>query len=235
MNIPQHVAIILDGNGRWAKAKGMPRNYGHAQGSKNVEKICEEAWCMGIKYLTVYAFSTENFKRSKEEVDFLMNLFIKKFTKEFDFCMKKNIKVVFSGREKPLPKKVYKAMIELEEKTKNNTGGVFNVCLNYGGHAEIIDACKKIALDSSLNIEELNEEIFNKYLYNDLPPIDFMIRTSGECRISNFMLWQLSYAEFYFPDTYFPDFDEKEFDKAILAYNKRDRRFGGINYEKKSN
>lgn len=235
LKIPNHVAIILDGNGRWATARNLSRSEGHRAGFDNLKTLAQYILSKNIKYLSVYAFSTENFKRSKEEVDFLMNLFIKKFTKEFDFCMEKNIKVVFSGREKPLPKKVHKAMIELEEKTKNNTGGVFNVCLNYGGHAEIIDACKKIALDSSLNIEELNEEIFNKYLYNDLPPIDFMIRTSGECRISNFMLWQLSYAEFYFPDTYFPDFDEKEFDKAILAYNKRDRRFGGINYEKKSN
>ena len=238
LKIPNHIAIILDGNGRWATNRGLTRSEGHKAGFDNLKTICQYILSKGIKVLSVYAFSTENFKRSKEEVDFLMNLFLKKFTKEFDFCMQKNIKVVFSGREKPLPSKVYIKMKELEEKTKNNTGGILNICLNYGGHAEIIDACKKITnecINNNLKIDELNEEIFSKYLYNNLPPIDFMIRTSGECRISNFMLWQLSYAEFYFPNTYFPDFDEKELDLAIDEYNKRTRRFGGVDYETKNN
>lgn len=237
LKIPQHVAIILDGNGRWATSRGLSRSEGHKAGFDNLKTLCEYILSKGIKILSVYAFSTENFKRSKEEVNFLMELFLKKFTKEFDFCIKKNIKVIFSGRKDPLPGKVYQSMQKIKEKTKNNTGGIFHICLNYGGHAELIDACKKITndcLNKKININDLDEKMFHKYLYNDLPPIDFMIRTSGECRISNFMLWQLSYAEFYFPDTYFPDFNKEAFDKAILVYNKRDRRFGGIDYEKKS-
>lgn len=235
IKIPSHMAIILDGNGRWAKEKGMSRSKGHAAGFENLKKIVPYIFNKGINFLSVYAFSTENFKRSEQEVSFLMNLFIDKFENEKDFYMKENIKVIFSGKmAPPLPKKVQEVVIKLEELTKNNNGGTLNVCLNYGGHSEIIDAIKKI-VSNNIDLKEINEETFAKYLYKELPPIDFLIRTSGEYRISNFMLWQAAYAEFYFPTTYFPDFDEKEVDLALEVYTKRDRRFGGINDETKNN
>ena len=235
IKIPMHMAIILDGNGRWAKEKGLPRSAGHAAGFENLKKIVPYIYKKGISVLSVFAFSTENFKRSEKEVSFLMNLFVDKFKKEKDFYIKENIKVVFSGRiESPLPKSVQKVLLELQELTSKNTGGILNVCLNYGGHAEIIDAVKKIS-ESNFPIEKLDEVNFSKFLYQDLPPIDYLIRTSGESRVSNFMLWQLAYAEFYFPKTYFPDFDENEVDIALEEYTKRDRRFGGIKDETKSN
>ena len=236
LKIPNHVGIILDGNGRWAKEHGKKRSEGHLQGFYTLKKLSEHIFNKGIKVLSVYAFSTENFKRSEDEVNFLMNLFIEKvkeLKKNYDSL---NVKIVFSGiKDKPLPKKVIETMKEIEEETKNNTEHIFNICINYGGQSEIVDATKKIVnevLKNKLNINDINIDMFSKYLYNDLPPIDFLIRTSGEQRVSNFMLWQISYSEFYFPDVYFPDFDEKEFDKAILVYNKRDRRFGSIKYDK---
>ncbi len=222
--MPKHVAIIMDGNGRWATERGLKRSAGHAAGNKTLRKLSEYILSKDIDVLSVFAFSTENFKRSEEEVKFLMDLFVKKFTSEKNYFMKKNIKVVFSGRREPLREDVLKAMDDVTLATKNNTKGTFNICLNYGGQAEIVDAAKKIALD----IDNFKEENFSKYLYNDLPPIDLLIRTSGELRISNFMLFQAAYAEFYFPETYFPDFDEKEFDKALEVYFNRNRRFGGI-------
>lgn len=229
--IPNHVAIIMDGNGRWATERGLVRTKGHYAGYKNLKKLAVHILNKGIKYLSVFAFSTENFKRSDDEVNYLMGLFVEKLTKESDFFDKHNIKVIFSGREKPLKDDVLDAMKMISEKTKNNDGGIFNVCLNYGGKAEIIDATKKIAADIKNGLikeSEITEELFQKYLYQDLPPIDLVIRTSGEQRISNFMLYQAAYAEYYFPKTYFPDFDSKEFDKALEEYTKRDRRFGGI-------
>lgn len=230
--IPNHVGIILDGNGRWAKERGKKRSYGHLQGFNNLKKLSEYIFKRGVKVLSVYAFSTENFKRSKEEVDFLMQLFVDKFH-ELDSL--ENVKIVFSGiKDKPLPDEVINVIKELEEKTKDNTDHIFNICVNYGGQSEIVDATKKIVnecLVNNLNIDDLTPEVFYKYLYNDLPPIDFLIRTSGEQRVSNFMLYQISYSEFYFPKTYFPDFDEEEFEKALLVYNKRDRRFGEIKNE----
>lgn len=223
--IPNHVAIIIDGNGRWAKEKGKSRLEGHDAGNENIKTISKYALEKGVKYLSIYAFSTENFKRNKDEVKHLMDLFILTFHKEKDFFIKNNIKVIFSGRDEPLPKRVIKARDKLIELTKDNTGGTLNLCLNYGGRAEIVDATKKI-IESGLKPEEITEEVFSKYLYQDLPDIDLMIRTSGELRLSNFLLWQNSYAEFYFPETYFPDFSTEDFDKAIIEYNKRDRRFG---------
>ena len=228
IKIPTHVGIILDGNGRWATSRNLPRSAGHKAGYENLRKLIKHVFHRGIQVLSIYAFSTENFARDKEEVDYLMNIFVKAFSLEKNKIMKNNIKVVFSGRDNPLPKNVIETRNKLEELTKNNTGGLLNICLNYGGRSEIIDACKKIIKDN-IDIENIDEELFSKYLYKDLPPIDFMIRTSGELRLSNFMLWQNSYAEFYFPDTYFPDFNEGEFDKALLEYTKRDRRFGKIN------
>lgn len=233
IKIPNHVAIIMDGNGRWAKERGLSRSMGHKEGFKNLKSLAKHIFKSGVKVLSVYAFSVDNFKRSKEEVDFLMNLFVTRFEelKKLD-----NVKIVFSGiRKSPLPDNVIKVINTLEEETKDNTGYIFNICINYGGTYEILDACKKIAVDykeNNIDLDSMLPDDFYKYLYNDLPPIDFLIRTSGEERISNFMLYQLSYAEMYFPKIYFPDFDNKEFDKAILAYNKRDRRFGKINYNK---
>lgn len=237
LKIPNHLGIIVDGNGRWAKQRGKIRSLGHKAGFERLETIIKYAAKKGIKYISLYVFSTENFKRSKEEVDYLMNLFTHNFKKMVKKFNKENIKVVFSGRKRPLKDEVYLGMQEMTDMTKNNTGTLVNFCLNYGGHAEIVDATKKIAKDvceGKINIDEIDEEMFNHYLYQDLPPVDFLIRTSGEVRISNFLLWQLAYAEMYFPKVYFPDFDERCFDEAILEYTKRDRRFGSINYENKN-
>ncbi|MEG1705181.1 MAG: polyprenyl diphosphate synthase [Clostridia bacterium] len=229
LKIPTHVGIILDGNGRWAKEKGMIRTEGHKAGAKNLKILGKYILSKGIKVVSIYAFSSENFKRSKEEVSFLMNLFIDRFTEELDSYNDDNIKVVFSGRREKLSKKLLSVMDKLVETTKNNTGGILNVCLNYSARNEIIDMVKKI---KEQNIEEISENIISKNMYNDLPDIDFLIRTSNEERLSNFMLWQLSYAELYFTKTYFPDFNSNEFDKAIVEYTKRDRRFGNIDYTK---
>ena len=233
LKIPNHVGIIVDGNGRWASERGLSRSAGHAKGASNLEKISIYAINLGIKYLSLYVFSTENFKRSKEEVDYLMNLFVNKFKSSSKKYNKENIKVIFSGRKDNLNKDVIDTMKSIEKETKNNTKGVINFCLNYGSQYEIIDAVKKIA-KSKIDIDKLDIETFNKYMYNELPPLDLVIRTSGEERLSNFMLWQSAYAEFYFPKTYFPAFGKKDFDLAIEKYNMRDRRFGGIKYEKKS-
>ena len=233
LKIPNHVAIIVDDNGRWAKEKGLPRSMGHDAGFKRLKEITSYAFNKGIKVVSVYVFSTENFKRSKEEVDHLMNLFVNGFKKD-KFYLKENIKVVFSGRKEPLRQDVLEAMDKIVSDTKDNTKGILNICLNYGSRSEIIDATKKIVNDienGKLTIDEISEEMYHKYLYQDLPDVDLMIRTSGELRLSNFLLWQNSYAEFYFPKTYFPDFTKEEFDKAIVEYTSRDRRFGSINYK----
>ena len=229
--IPNHVAIIMDGNGRWATKRGKNRSAGHLQGSKTLEEIALYAIKRGIKVLSVYAFSTDNFKRSKEEVDYLMNLFIKLFKTRMKIIKKNGIKVIFSGRKEPLREDVLEAMNDIVKKTQNNQNGILNICLNYGGQEEIIDATKKIIKDindKKISENDINKETFYHYLYQDLPPIDLLIRTSGEYRVSNFMPYQSTYAEFYFTDTLFPDFHESELDKAILAFNQRDRRFGGI-------
>lgn len=234
LKIPNHVAIIVDGNGRWAKEKGLPRSMGHDAGFKRLKEITSYAFNKGIKVVSVYVFSTENFKRSKEEVDHLMNLFVNGFKKD-KFYLKENIKVVFSGRKEPLRQDVLEAMDKIVSDTKDNTKGILNICINYGGRSELVDTCKKIGKmveNKEISIDDIDEELVSRNLYNDLPDVDLMIRTSGELRLSNFMLWQNSYAEFYFPKTYFPDFDEEEFDKAIIEYTKRDRRFGNIDYTK---
>ena len=225
LKIPNHVAIIVDGNGRWAKKRNLPRMKGHDAGFKNLKKICKYALARGVKVMSLYVFSTENFKRSKEEVDHLMDLFVLMFQKEKNFFIENDIKVVFSGADAPLPKNVIKLRDKLAELTKDNKNGIVNICINYGGRREIVDATKKI-IDEGIKSEDITEELFEKHLYQELPPVDLMIRTSGELRISNFLLWQLAYAEFYFPGILFPDFTEADFDDAILAYNKRDRRFG---------
>ncbi len=225
LKIPNHVAIILDGNGRWALERGLKRSKGHDAGFKNLKSLSNYILSCGVKVLSVFAFSTENFKRSKDEVDYLMNLFVNGFKNEKNYFVDRNIKVIFFFFFSNLRDDVISAMDSLEEITKDGTKGILNICLNYGGQSEIVDAVNKIILDG---VKEVDCELFSKYLYQDLPMIDLMIRTSGELRISNFMLWQLAYSELYFTNTYFPDFDSHEFDKAIDAYNKRDRRFGGV-------
>ena len=209
--IPRHVAIILDGNGRWAKKRMMPRTYGHAQGSKTVEKICEDAYRMGIEYLTVYAFSTENWKRPKEEIDTLMGL-LRDYMKDCIKTSKKNnMRVRIIGDIAKLDVDLQESIKRLEEASKDNTGLKFQVALNYGGRDELLRAAKKLAKD-----------------YAGIPSPELLIRTSGEVRLSNYMLWQLAYAELYFTDVLWPDFNKKELQKAIEYYNKRDRRFGGV-------
>ncbi|MBQ4583376.1 MAG: di-trans,poly-cis-decaprenylcistransferase [Bacilli bacterium] len=231
MKIPKHVAFILDGNGRWAQERGLSRSKGHEEGYKNLRTLSKYILNKGVKVFSIYAFSTENFGRSKEEVDVLMNLIlvgVKKYAKEL---AEENIKIVFSGiRGYPLPKEIITVMDEVEEKTSNNTRGILNICLNYDGQQEIVDASNKLVEEVNNGTLKLpiTKDIFNKYLYQELPPIDLLIRTSAENRLSGFMLWQASYAEFYFPKTYFPDFKEKDFDIALEEYNKRDRRFGKI-------
>ncbi len=238
MKIPNHVAIILDGNGRWAQERGLTRSEGHQEGFNNLLNLVEHVFKTGVKVLSVYAFSTENFKRSKEEVDFLMELFKTKFRDYAEKLKDSNIKLVFSGsRKSPVDADLINIINECEDMTKDCTDGIMNVCFNYGAHLEITEAFKKMHQDiinNKMSVDDIDEDMVYHYLFQDLPPIDFLIRTSGELRLSNFMLYQASYAELYFPKTYFPDFDGKEFDKALLEYTRRDRRFGGINYEAKN-
>ena len=230
--VPNHVAIILDGNGRWAKAKGMPRNYGHSQGSKNVELICEEAYKMGIQYLTVYAFSTENWKRSEEEVSGLMML-LRNYMKTCLKTAEKNrmcVRVI--GEKSRLAPDIQSRIAELENATKENDGLHFTIALNYGSRDEITRAINHIYEDIEEGVlpkEPVTEEIISNYLdTKGLPDPDLLIRTSGELRLSNFLLWQLAYTEFYFADVHWPDFSKEELEKAVAHYNKRDRRFGGV-------
>ncbi len=222
----------MDGNGRWAKKRGMPRKFGHKMGSENLRKLSFYIFDQGIKVLSVFCFSTENFSRPQEEVDYLMNLFVEKFHTEFEEYRKANIKVTFSGRRTGLRRDVLEAMEEIEHATKENTRAILNLCLNYGSQYEIVDAMKKI-IEDRVNLDDVTPEVFSHYLYQDLPPLDLLIRTSGEQRLSNFMLYQASYAELYFPKVDFPDFNAKQFDLAVEVYKGRDRRFGGINKEEK--
>ena len=229
-NIPNHVAIILDGNGRWAKKKGMPRNYGHIQGAKNVEVICRAAYDMGIKYLTVYAFSTENWNRPQEEVDALMKL-LNQYMKNCQKTAKKNnmcVRVI--GDKTGLSEEIQRDIAALEDATKDYDGLHFTIALNYGGRDELVRAVKKIAKkvqEGTVNPEEIDEKMVTAELDTaGLPEPDLMIRTSYELRISNFLLWQLAYSEFYFTEVPWPDLDEKELRKAVEEYQRRDRRFG---------
>ena len=235
MKVPQHIAIILDGNGRWAKAKGMPRNYGHAQGSKNVERICEEAWRMGIKYLTVYAFSTENWSRPKSEVDALMGLLRNYMKTCLKTAAKNDMKVRVIGDMHPLDEDIKARIQELEEATVNNGGLNFTIALNYGSRDEITRAVRKLAADCAdgkVEPEQIDEKVFESYLdTHGIPDPDLLIRTSGEQRLSNYLLWQLAYSEFYFTDVHWPDFTKEELVKAIEEYNQRKRRFGGVEEE----
>ena len=228
-DIPNHVAIIMDGNGRWATRQGKKRTEGHYAGYKTLKKTALHILSKGVKILSVFAFSTENFKRSQEEVGYLMNLFVSAFKSDMHFFLENNIKVVFSGRKEPLSDEVYDVMKTLEKETLNCTGGIFNVCLNYGGQFEIVDAAKKLATmykEGEVDLNSVTPENFYSYLYNDLPPVDLMIRTSGELRSSGFLTWQSVYSEYLFLEKYWPDFSEQDFDYVIEKKQKRNRRVG---------
>ena len=232
MKIPNHVAVILDGNGRWAKKRLMPRNYGHMQGAKTVEKICEEAWNMGIKYLTVYAFSTENWKRPQEEVDALMKL-LSKYLDDFKKRSEADDMVLrIIGDKTGLNEEIRAKIAETEELTKDNKGLNFTIAINYGSRDEMVRAMKKVASDvkeGKVSPEDISENMFENYLDTvGIPDPDLLIRTSGEQRLSNYLLWQLAYTEFYFTDVLWPDFSKEDLEQAVIAYNKRDRRFGKI-------
>ena len=235
LKMPRHVAIILDGNGRWAKAKGMPRNYGHVQGAKTVEVICEEAYRMGIQYLTVYAFSTENWNRPKDEVDALMKL-LRNYMKTCLQTAKKNRMCVrVLGEKSRLDQDIRDRIAELEEATKDNDGLHFQIAINYGGRDEILRAAKKLVRkveQGQLQAEDLTEADLSDCLDTaGIPDPDLLIRTCNEQRISNFLLWQLAYTEFYFTPVPWPDFSKEELVRAVEAYNHRDRRYGGLKEE----
>lgn len=230
--VPRHVAIILDGNGRWAKKRMLPRNAGHAAGSKNVEKICAAAWDMGIEYVTMYAFSTENWSRPKEEVDALMKLLHSYLKDCLKTSKKNNMQVRVIGDISKLDKDLQERIIELERVSAENTGLHFQVALNYGSRDEIKRSIISIAnevKEGSLLPEDITENIISSHLdTSGIPDPDLMIRTSGEQRLSNYLLWQLAYAEFYFTDVLWPDFSKKDLQKAVEFYQSRDRRFGGV-------
>ena len=232
MKVPNHVAIILDGNGRWAKAKGLPRTAGHIQGAKTVEKICEDAYHMGIRYLTVYAFSTENWNRPEKEVETLMKLLRDYMKNSLKRAQKNNMCVRVLGDKSRLAEDIKKSIYELEEATKNNTGLHFQIAINYGSRDEITRAVRKLAKQVAEGLiapEEITEECIAANLDTiGLPDPDLLIRTSGELRLSNYMLWQLAYTEFYITPVLWPDFTKEELAKAVEAYQNRDRRFGGV-------
>ena len=233
IKIPQHVAIILDGNGRWAKSKGMPRNYGHQMGAKNVELICEKAYKMGIKYLTVYAFSTENWARPDDEVAALMKLLRNYMKTCVKTAHKNKMRVRIIGDKTRLDEDLQESIANLEEESKNNDGLFFQVAINYGSQDEMLRAMNNILGDvRSGKLDKdtvITKELFEDYLDTCGTPMpDLMIRTSGEQRLSNFLMWQLAYSEFYFTPVPWPDFDETELENAVLAYNGRDRRYGGL-------
>jgi undecaprenyl diphosphate synthase len=232
LKVPEHVAIILDGNGRWAKSKGMPRNYGHIQGAKAVEDMCEIAWNRGIKYLTVYAFSTENWSRPEDEVDALMGLLRNYLKTCIKRARKNNMCVRVLGDRSRLAPDIQKSVEELEQISRDFDGLHFQVAINYGSRDEMLRAINRIIKDrdeGAIGEELISREIFESYLDTaGLPAPDLLIRTSGEQRLSNFLLWQLAYAEFYFTDIHWPDFGADELERAIEAYNKRERRFGGV-------
>jgi undecaprenyl diphosphate synthase len=231
-NLPTHVAIIMDGNGRWAKRRNLPRFQGHLEGVKRVEEITATAGALGIKVLTLFTFSTENWQRPKDEVSMLMKTLCAVLDKNLKKLVKQNVCFQFIGRREGIPPNVLKQLEHCREVTKNNTGLTLNLAFNYGSRLEILDAVKKVCQDvqkGKLAVSEIDEDVFSQALYTkDLPDPDLLIRTSGEKRISNFLLWQLSYAEFYFTDKCWPEFDEKEFKKALSDYEKRERRYGKI-------
>ena len=228
-SIPKHIAIIMDGNGRWAKEKGKLRVEGHKKGAENIEKIIDYSIKLGVKYLTVYAFSTENWKRPEAEVKALMKLFAKYLDDKKEELRKQGVKLLVTGTEENIPNKLLKKIRDTEEYLSDCNQITFNIAFNYGGRKEIVDGINKILKENRGN-KEINEEEFKKYMYRpEIPDPELVIRTSGEFRVSNFLLWEIAYSEFYVTNVYWPDFDEREYDLAIASYNKRDRRFGGVN------
>lgn len=235
MRVPEHIAIILDGNGRWAKKRLMPRNYGHMQGSKAVELVCEEAYNIGVKYLTVYAFSTENWQRPSDEVQAIMKL-LRNYLKDcIKTTSKNNMKVRILGDKAGLDDDIREQIDNLEKESAKNTGLNFQIAINYGSRDEMVRAMRKMNADIANGIikeSDITEETFSSYLdTRGIPDPDMIIRTSGEQRLSNFLMWQSAYSEFYFPEVLWPDFNRKELVKAIEAYNKRDRRYGKVKEE----
>ncbi len=234
-NIPKHIAIILDGNGRWAQARNKPRNHGHLRGARTLGRTAVECDKLGVKVLTVYAFSTENWKRPAEEVNFLMKTPVVRFVKNKKKIKDSNIKVKFIGRRTEFPEDLLNTIEEMEKLTENNTGLLIQVCADYGSRYEITEAVKQIANEvknGELDPELINEQTIEKHLMtHGTPELDLLIRTSGEHRISNFLLWQLSYSELYFTDVYWPDFDIRELEKAISSFQNRKRRYGGLKKE----
>ncbi len=233
--LPEHVAIIMDGNGRWAKNRHLPRTRGHIEGVRRVEEIVYFANDRGIKVLTLFTFSTENWKRPKHEVSMLMKTLMSVLERKVQELSQKKIRLQFIGKKEGVPSSVIKTINNATELTEHNTGMILNMAFNYGGRLEILDAVKGIALavkNNQLTISDITEEIFSQFLYTQgLPDPDLLIRTSGEKRISNFLLWQLSYAEFYFTDKFWPDFDQEEFEKALAEFKKRERRYGRVTIE----
>ena len=230
--IPKHVAFIMDGNGRWAKKRGLPRVKGHEEGAKRIGDLAAAAQKLGIEAVTLFAFSTENWKRPKEEVDYIFGLLKKVLIEAKDRFKEKNLRIRFIGKIDELNEEVRTLMYQTIEETKNNTGIILNLAINYGARSEIVEMTKKIANDckeGKQEISEINESTIEKYLMTyDLPQIDLMVRTSGEVRLSNFLLWQIAYSELVFTSTYWPDFDEKELEKVLIEFQSRDRRFGGL-------
>ena len=230
--VPAHIAIIMDGNGRWAKSRFMPRTYGHKVGVETIRKVVKECSRLGVKYLTLYAFSTENWKRPKEEVSALMGLLVKYLRNELEELHKNNVKILTIGDISKLPQACIEELDHAKEKTKDNTGLVMSLALNYGGRNDLVNAVKNISqevVDGKISVDDIGDDLISSPLSTkESPDPDLVVRTSGEQRLSNFLLWELAYSEFYFADIHWPDFDEKELQKAIFAYQSRDRRFGGI-------
>lgn len=231
-NIPQHIAIIMDGNGRWAKAQGKIRTYGHQAGAETLKRIVRAADKIGIKVISAYAFSTENWKRPVTEVNFIMELLSRYLTNEIDEFKENNVQVRFIGSRDGLPEVVKQKMIHAVEETKNNTGIILNLAINYGGQAEILHAVKRIAEEAAqgrLAVDDITNEVFEQHLYTSgLPAPDLLIRPGGDLRISNFLLWQIAYAEIWTTDVFWPDFSEEHLLQAIMAFQGRERRFGGL-------
>ncbi|WP_125153739.1 isoprenyl transferase [Clostridium rectalis] len=234
-NIPKHIGIIMDGNGRWAKEKNLPRTMGHKAGVETIRDIVKECSTLGVKYLTLYAFSTENWKRPSQEVNALMNLLVEYLKKELDELHNNNVIINTIGNIKKLPSVCQKELKDAFEKTKNNSGLVLNLALNYGGRDEILRAIKSMYKDlqeGKIIIDNIDDEVFSTYLYTaNMPDVDLIIRPSGEQRISNFLLWQSAYAEFWYSDIKWPDFKKEHLHKAIYDYQNRDRRFGGVKHK----
>lgn len=231
-NIPEHIAIIMDGNGRWAKERNMPRTYGHKAGVETIREIVKESSKLGVKYLTLYAFSTENWARPKEEVDTLMKLLVQYLRNEFEELNKNNVIINSIGDISKLPKVCYDELNKAYEKTKNNTGLTLNLALNYGGRVEIVNSVKEIAKlveENKIKVDDIDEKMIEKYLYTSgMPDPDIIIRPSGEQRLSNFLLWQCAYSEFWYSDVKWPDFTKENLLEAIFDYQNRDRRFGKV-------